>query len=319
MFKTVRVANFFGIPIQIHWTLFVLFGLAVGTAFNRGGLSAASLLGGYIIVIALSVLLHEYGHIYAAHRFGIKTKGILLTPLGGMANMAAYPGTPWKRFAVAVSGPLVSLVLFGLFTVLMVMNAEWDQTHGSFFAILSKVNFYIFLFNLIPLYPMDGGQIIHSVFSSILRQKTADQCTLRLSQVMAVGVLSYGIWDHSIILPLIAIMMFLFASAEFKDPWIMRFLERDVPVREAGSIRPSPSVSVENLDGDHDLTYGIFVAFDGKGNHFAYARHWKDYEDSQAQAEQKSVIESYKAAADASGGFIKLLNPLEFDALPRRH
>lgn len=215
MLKSIKIANLFGVPVIVHWTLLLAFGLGIGYGYSHMGLFAAGILGGYILCIAFSVLLHEYGHVIAAQCFGIKTNAIIMTPIGGLAGMEAYPDRPWKRFVVAVAGPLVSLFLFIFFTILFAQHAEWDANHGGFLAILSRVNYYIMLFNLLPIYPMDGGQIMHSIFSTLFRQQSADKLTLRFSQLLAVGLLSYAVWTSSISLGVIAVFMFMLVTKEF--------------------------------------------------------------------------------------------------------
>jgi len=99
------------IRIRIHLTL-VLFLIWLGASFwSEGGIAAASNGLAYILLLFLCVVLHEFGHILTARRFGSQTLDVILLPIGGVARMKSIPEKPGQELAVALAGPCVILVI----------------------------------------------------------------------------------------------------------------------------------------------------------------------------------------------------------------
>jgi Zn-dependent protease len=170
MNSTIRVGNLFGIPFYIHPSWFLVLGLVTWT--YGSGLAAAfpglengsALLLGLTTALMLfaSVVAHELGHSFVAIRQGIDVKSITLFIFGGLASLEKDSKTPSEAFWVAIAGPLVSLLLCGIFTGIGVTTA----TSGVFAAILgvlASVNLALFAFNLIPGLPLDGGNILKAI------------------------------------------------------------------------------------------------------------------------------------------------------------
>ncbi|HEY9674000.1 MAG TPA: site-2 protease family protein [Waterburya sp.] len=166
---SIRVGNLFGIPFYIHPSWFLVLGLVtfdfgrylLGFTGLNGGLS---LLLGFVAALLLfaSVLAHELGHSFVAMQQGIEVKSINLFLFGGLAALEKESETPTQAFWVAIAGPVVSLVLFALFTVI----GSSLTTFGIFAAIvnlLAYINLILALFNLIPGLPLDGGNVLKAL------------------------------------------------------------------------------------------------------------------------------------------------------------
>jgi len=170
MNSTIRVGNLFGIPFYIHPSWFLVLGLV--TWSYSGGLVAQfpQLSGGLALPLGLmtalllfaSVVAHELGHSFAAKAQGIDVKSITLFIFGGLASLEKESKTPAGAFWVAIAGPLVSLLLFGLFTV-MGFGLTTSGPLPAILGVLGAVNLALALFNLIPGLPLDGGNILKSV------------------------------------------------------------------------------------------------------------------------------------------------------------
>ncbi len=167
---TIRIGNLFGIPFYIHPSWFLVLGLVTwsyssGLAAQFPQLSAGlPVLLGLMTALLLfgSVVAHELGHSFVAIRQGIDVKSITLFIFGGLASLEKESKTPAEAFWVAIAGPLVSLLLFGIFTAIGFGTAA----SGSFAAILTvlaTVNLSLALFNLIPGLPLDGGNILKAI------------------------------------------------------------------------------------------------------------------------------------------------------------
>jgi Zn-dependent protease len=164
---TIRVGNLFGIPFYIHPSWFLVVGLVAWS--YSSGLTAQFpwLSGGLAFLLGLmtalllftSVVAHELGHSFVAIHQGIDVKSITLFIFGGLASLEKESQTPGEAFWVAIAGPLVSLLLYGTFTVINVTTAATGAT-AAILGVLASVNLALALFNLIPGLPLDGGNIL---------------------------------------------------------------------------------------------------------------------------------------------------------------
>ncbi len=132
--STIRIGQLFGIPFYINPSWFLIlalvtwtYGSGLGTAFPDLGNGLALLLG---LITALmlfaSVVAHELGHSFVAIRQGIDVKSITLFIFGGLANLEKESETPSETFWVAVAGPLVSLMLWGIFSAISMVR-DFDR------------------------------------------------------------------------------------------------------------------------------------------------------------------------------------------------
>ncbi|CEJ46443.1 Peptidase M50 (Zn-dependent protease) [Umezakia ovalisporum] len=164
---TIRVGNLFGIPFYIHPSWFLV--LSLVTWNYSSGLTAQFpwLSGGSALLLGLmtalllfaSVVAHELGHSFVAIRQGIDVKSITLFMFGGLARLEKESPTPVQAFWVAMAGPLVSLLLCGIFTIIGLATAA-TGTAAAILSVTASVNLALALFNLIPGLPLDGGNIL---------------------------------------------------------------------------------------------------------------------------------------------------------------
>ena len=106
-----RLATVAGIQVRVHLTFLLLLGFYAWMYYLDGGLKAA--VGGvtFTLLIFLCVLLHEFGHAFAAKIFGIRTPDITLLPIGGIARLARMPANPWQELVIAIAGPAVNVLI----------------------------------------------------------------------------------------------------------------------------------------------------------------------------------------------------------------
>lgn len=167
---TFRVGNLFGIPFYINASWFLVLGLVTWQyggqlAFLFPGLAPAVpwLLGlCTALLLFASVLAHELGHSWVAIKQGIGVKSISLFLFGGLANLERESKTPGEAFWVAIAGPLVSLFLSGLLTVIGIGTGATGPA-AAILGLLASINLVLALFNLIPGLPLDGGNILKAI------------------------------------------------------------------------------------------------------------------------------------------------------------
>jgi Zn-dependent protease len=163
----IRTGNLFGIPFYVNPSWFLVLGLVTLTYGN--GLSAQfpTLAGGVSLILGLvtalllfaSVVAHELGHSFVALRQGIQVNSITLFLFGGLANLEKESDTPAGAFWVAIAGPLVSFLLFGI-AAIVGGSLQLTGPAGSILGLLAYVNLTLAIFNLIPGLPLDGGNIL---------------------------------------------------------------------------------------------------------------------------------------------------------------
>jgi Zn-dependent protease len=162
---SLRLFRFAGIDVFLHWSWFIVALFEINT---RGREYSSLLWNGFEYLALFSiVLLHEFGHALACRQTGGKADQIVLWPLGGVAYVSPPPRPGATLWSIA-AGPLVNLLLAPALTVLyfLASRAELGDTMPNAFAFLRAVlilNFGLLIFNLLPIYPLDGGQILRSL------------------------------------------------------------------------------------------------------------------------------------------------------------
>ncbi len=201
MTKNIPLFRVSGILVQMHpvFVILAIFWLLQSLGSGEFGWSLACLL-----TLWGSVLLHEFGHCWGARRMGGDAREVVLWPLGGLAMVHA-PMTPWAQFVVAVTGPLVNVILFAIFfglsyVVPVELGFDLYQTLGVWPGALPKViyatNLALLVFNAIPAFPMDGGRILQCAIWWRLDYRRATTFACYLSFVCAGLLGAYGLYSN---------------------------------------------------------------------------------------------------------------------------
>jgi Zn-dependent protease/CBS domain-containing protein len=215
---SLTIARFGATIVRVHLTFF-LFLVWIGvSAWRQGGFSAARNSVLFIVLIFGCVVLHEFGHILMARRFGIETPDVILLPIGGVARMPRMPEYPAQELAVAIAGPMVNIVIaLFLFLVLGTFQSESlahiDDPRVSLLARLAAVNIFLVLFNLIPAFPMDGGRVLHAILAMKIGNARATQLAASLGQVLAFALGFLGLFGNPLLI-FIAIFVYIAAGGE---------------------------------------------------------------------------------------------------------
>lgn len=201
MNASVRLGTIFGIPIGFHWSLSIVFVLLVsslgGSYFPDGypELSEAAVWTLAVmtgLLFFVSILLHELGHAVVAQREGIPVSSITLFVFGGLASIAQRSPTARTELRIAAGGPVVSLILAGVFWAVSYVfrSNDYLQAPSSWLAV---INLSLLLFNLIPGFPLDGGRILRAlVWQYTGDERRASQVALFTGQIAAFGLMGVG-------------------------------------------------------------------------------------------------------------------------------
>lgn len=187
------VARPFGIPVFVSPYWFVIAGVLILLYANR---LAATLHGStrfivaaaFVVLLYVSVLIHELSHSLVARGYGLPVRRILLYPLGGFSEIEKEPPTPGREFLVSAAGPALSLALaaggYGLMHVV-----PTDTVGGTLVSQLRWANLIVGIFNLLPGLPLDGGRMLRAVIWKLTgRPSTSTIAAAWAGRVIAVSL-----------------------------------------------------------------------------------------------------------------------------------
>ena len=215
-----KIARIAGIDVRLHVTFLILvawIGLAYWQA--EGTVSAVIAGVGFILALFACVVLHEFGHALTARRFGIRTRNIVLLPIGGIASIERMPDDPRQEIIIALAGPAVSFGIAALLWLALTATGGigtpivLDLGQGGFVSRLMFVNLLLGAFNLLPAFPMDGGRVFRALLSLRLGQVRATRIAAVVAQGAAVLLAVAGL-HYNLFLVLIAMFIWLGAVSE---------------------------------------------------------------------------------------------------------
>ena len=262
-----------GTAVRIHPTFFLLL-IWIGALYWYKGGPADAVFGIiFILILFVCVVLHEFGHILMARRFGIETPDVTLLPIGGVASMERMPEKPGQEIAVALAGPAVNLViavlLFGLFGQFIDLEALSTGQHRPI-DLLSQVaiaNVALLVFNLIPAFPMDGGRVLRAVFAFNMDYPRATRLAATIGQGIAIFFGVLGLMGNPMLI-LIALFIYLAASGEagyVETQFVTRgYTAKDAMISKYESLRENETLdaAVKKL---LETTQQEFPIVDGAG------------------------------------------------------
>ena len=214
-----RFATIFGTDVRIHITFVLLVAWYAFTAWQAGGNEAALASAVFLILVFGCVLLHEFGHILMARRYGIRTPTVLLSPIGGVAQLERMPEEPRQELFVALAGPAVTaLIILGLGGALAITNGtgdllNFDPAHDRLVPALFRMNIVLLVFNLLPAFPMDGGRVLRALLVSRKGMVRGTRIAVRIGQAFAIGIGVLGLIGNPMLI-IIAGFIYLAAEAE---------------------------------------------------------------------------------------------------------
>jgi Zn-dependent protease/CBS domain-containing protein len=279
---SLKIGTIYGIPVLLHWTFLLiipffawiigtqivltadlisdLFSIGIDTSLITAGVTPYIL--GTIVALGLffGVFIHEMAHCVLAKSKGIKINSITLLIFGGISSMEEQTPDPRIELPMALVGPLTSLAV-GIICIgiMFLCDAVITQTSlaGVFvfiFGYLGLLNVFLFGFNLLPAFPMDGGRVLRAWLARGMPLNKATRIAADVGKVFAVLFGLLGIFFLSPILILIAFFIYIGATQE-STAVKYSFLLKDVAV---GDIMARDVLTVEpemTVRGVIDLMY----------------------------------------------------------------
>jgi len=197
-----RLVRIFGTDVKVHFTFVLVLGLLWLARQREGGAAAALELTALFVALFLCVLLHEFGHILMARRFGIRTPDVLLLPIGGVARLERMPSEPRQELLIALAGPAVTAALaLGFWAWLRLTGSPVtlsgaDDLQPGYALNLLQMNLLLLGFNLVPAFPLDGGRVLRALLAMRMPHLKATRLAATTGQGFAIlfgtAALFYG-------------------------------------------------------------------------------------------------------------------------------
>jgi Zn-dependent protease len=216
---SIRLFDVAGTAVRIHLTFFLLLAWIAAIHWSSGGPAAAADGVVFIVLLFLCVLAHEFGHVFAARRYGIATSDVTLLPIGGVASLERMPEKPGQEIFVALAGPAVNLVIAVVLVVVLgarfdlTQMAQLEQATTTMTGRVAAANVALLVFNLIPAFPMDGGRVLRALLAVPLGYTRATRVAATIGQGLAFVFALLGLLGNPLLI-LIAVFIFLAASGE---------------------------------------------------------------------------------------------------------
>lgn len=303
-----QLIKLFNIPVLIHWTFLLIFVWLGYTAYSQSWDWESTVWAfSFLIALFTCVVLHEFGHALTARYYGVDTRDIILSPIGGVARLDRLPEQPTHEFMVAIAGPLVNVAIGIVLSIYALITSP--ESHGQFsnlfslitnpggnvFAVnLSAFEYFLFglialnlilaLFNMLPAFPMDGGRVLRSLLSIRLGRVKATKIASYIGQGMAVLLIGYGVFNFSLITAFIGIFVFVSAANEYKMVRVDGLLEH-YSVREVVRTQYTP------LYASDTLSFAIDKLGKGLEKNFLVLDEWHQL---RGTITEKEILESAK-------------------------
>jgi len=215
----------FGFPCRIS-AMFWIGALLLGnTTIERPGFPAAGT-AIWVLSMLVSILVHELGHAFAARAFGSHVTSVVLTVLGGFCAYDRQPATRWKRIVISLAGPGAGFLLLGFVEATAYAYGWPDVSKYTLYAYsdLYFINLVWGLFNLLPIWPMDGGRVSRELCEGA-RLKNPVETSLWISIVVAVCLGLTGLMLHYGTAPrwLVDLMPYWFSPSLITALWMGLF------------------------------------------------------------------------------------------------
>ncbi|MBO0823620.1 MAG: site-2 protease family protein [Actinobacteria bacterium] len=199
------IARPFGIPVFISPYWFLIAAVLV-VLYSRSGVLTSGVQGSvarylvavaFVVLLYLSVLIHELSHSVVALKFGLPVRRILLYPLGGYSEIEREPPTPGREFLVSAAGPAMSLAIAGVgIGVNRLIHPD-----GIAFVLIDRLiwaNAIVGIFNLLPGLPLDGGRLLRAGLWKLTgRNSYSTVLAAWAGRVLALALAGWVFWQRS--------------------------------------------------------------------------------------------------------------------------
>ena len=197
---SLKIFRLAGISVFVHWSWFLVAIYSIQFRTHEYSSMIWNVLE--YLSLFLIVLTHEFGHQLACRQVGGQTHDIVLWPLGGVAYVNPPQRAGAQLWSIA-AGPLVNVILIPILSVLVYASAHmgWNDTHpdaNDFINNVWVINLILLIFNMMPVYPLDGGQILRSLLWFPFGRANSLLVASIIGIVGVVGLIGLAVFVHSL-------------------------------------------------------------------------------------------------------------------------
>src|ERR1700676_2274521 len=208
---SIRLFRFSGIDVFLHWSWFLVAAYEIQT--RKGSYSSVTWNVLEYLALFLIVMIHEFGHALACRQVGGRADRIVLWPLGGVAYVDPPPRPGATLWSIA-AGPLVNVVLLPILFVVVVVgrSAGWAATMPDVYQLvraISFINLGLLIFNILPVYPLVGGQILRSLLWFVLGRARSLMVAAIIGFAGVAGFIILALWMQSVWLGVLSAFMLM--------------------------------------------------------------------------------------------------------------
>ncbi len=221
---SIRLFKVAGIEVFLHWSWFLvaIYEVQVWRSMFSSPLWALLLYIGLFVLVTM----HEFGHALACRQVGGQANRIVLWPLGGIAFVSPPPRAGAMLWSIA-AGPMVNLLLVPILTFAQhaAARAGWMTTNADAFLILVwlwRINLALLLFNLLPIYPLDGGQIVRALLWFPLGQIRSLFIATAIGFAGGGALILVAVWQQSIWIGIMALFLLSQAGLGWRQAQLMK-------------------------------------------------------------------------------------------------
>jgi Zn-dependent protease len=204
---SINLFRVFGIRLALHFSFLLLVAYAAWAGWTENpterwtGLTLNLLL---IVLLFTCLVLHELGHSLTARRYGIGVSRILLLPIGGMAEFDSIPRQPRRELLISLAGPAVNFSIVLLLLLFLPWPRDWGGAAVELSArglgdLLLQINLIMGAFNLLPVFPMDGGRILRALLAMhwpYLKATFWAAAVGKVLAVVAIGICAFVVHNY---------------------------------------------------------------------------------------------------------------------------
>jgi Zn-dependent protease len=273
MIRPLRIGRLLGVDVNIHPTFALVFVFAfLYWGLGEGGGLIPFVLGVMLVILVfLSVLAHELGHVVMAREFGVQVLDITLWPFSGVARIEQTPASPRNELLIALAGPGMNLAIFMiLLPVILLIGIVGgsDAIFGagdrfrtlditSMVAAIGVLNLGLMVFNLLPAFPLDGGRVLRAAMTPRIGRTLATQIATRIGIGVAVVLILVGLWQRDLMLPVFGLFIVFAARAESRMVRIESQMRRlhvgQYALWDMGGISPDDPLTFALRGGPRDM------------------------------------------------------------------
>ena len=223
---SIRLIRVFGIQLELHFTFLILLAWVAWDGWQEAGITGGAWSLTLISILFVCVVLHELGHCLVALHYRIPIHRILLLPIGGMAQFGKIPRNPTKELLITVAGPAVN---FGVVALLYAFIGWPEKTflfsfrydlHGLLVFVL-LFNLIMGFFNLLPIFPMDGGRILRALLAMRFSYLESTKLAVWVAKPLAIAGIVLALTTLDSILTAI-LFAFIFIGGELEYSLVRR-------------------------------------------------------------------------------------------------